>query len=167
MQNQVNRIKLIDPFIRLELLQVYMSRFIDLYPYKYSFGDFIHKYYPQVIPDTPEYFKDQATHCYYCDTKLVPGGNNFDHPKRSSIDHYQPRSKGKTDRYVICCAECNTKKGCVSPESLVSKMTSASLKGKTVWGFHGKKLQHITGQIQTITNDILFNIGPRIYYIKR
>lgn len=163
----INRQKLIDPFIRLDLLKTYMSRFIDLYPYKYSFGEFIRKYYPHVIPDTPEYYKELATHCYYCNCKLVNGATNFDHPKRSSIDHYQPRSKGKTDRYVICCAECNTKKGNIEPNYLVSKITKTHLKGQTMWGFHGNKLKFIADQIQTITNDMLYNTGPRIYYFKR
>src|ERR1044072_3299420 len=164
---QVNKIKLIDPFLRLELLKKYMDRFIDLPPYKYTFGEFIHKYYPQTIPDTPEYYKEQATHCYYCKSKLVNGGTNFDHPKRSSIDHYEPKSKGKTDRYVICCAECNTNKGSTPPEDLARQIIRAGLKSRTMWGLSGEALQIIAGSIQGIVHDILFNTGPRVYYIKK
>lgn len=45
--------------------------------------------------------------CCYCNTLL-------DSPKKMSIDHVIPRSKGGSnhiDNLVICCEPCNTKKG--------------------------------------------------------
>src|SRR5687767_2764500 len=99
-----------------------MDRWIDEWPKpKYKFNDFFKKKYPHLIPGTIEHARAIATHCFYCNSKLEKRVVKGDHPKRSSIDHYQPQSKGKTEKYVICCAECNSNKGNVSPEKLVSR----------------------------------------------
>jgi hypothetical protein len=157
-----------DPFDRLKALSVYMNRWVEEWPKpKYRFNEFVRRKFPHIIPGTVEHARAIATHCFYCNAKLVKVNGKGDHPKRSSIDHYLPQSKGKTERYVICCAECNTKKGCTDPKALVSRMISASLKGNAMWGFHGNKLQRIADQIQKITSDMLYNIGPKIYYFKR
>jgi hypothetical protein len=162
------RVSNANPMERLKALTVYMNRWVDEWPKpKYNFHDFFYKKYQHVIPGTVDYAKAIATHCFYCNAKLKRGDNNGNHPNRASIDHYLPQSKGKTERFVICCAQCNTNKGDVSPKNLVSKITKASLQGKIMWGFHGRKLQSIAEQIQKITNDMLYNIGPKIYYFKR
>lgn len=161
-------IKHADPIERLKVLSIFMNRWIDEWPKpRYKFCEFIKHKYPQIIPGTVEHARALATHCFYCNIKLVKGNVTGDHPHRSSIDHYLPQSKGKTEKYVICCAQCNTNKGNVSPDALVSRITKAHLKGNTMWGFHGKKLKFIADQIQKITNDMLYNMGPKIYYFKR
>lgn len=53
------------------------------------------------------------------------------------------------------------------PKALVSRITRAHLKGQSMWNFHGEKLKFIKDQIQKITSDMLYNIGPKIYYFKR
>lgn len=158
----------VDPALRLQALQAYMAKWVDEWPRcVISFNEFFKKRYGHLIPGTLEHAKYIATHCFYCNSKLVRGDSNGDHPKRSSIDHYLPKSKGNTERFVICCAECNSNKGSSSPEALVSKITKVNLKGGTMWGVHGNKLMFIAEQIQKITSDMLFNTGPRIYYFKR
>lgn len=162
------RVSNANPTERLKVLSVYMNRWVEEWPKpKYSFHDFFYRKYQHLIPGTIEYAKTIATHCFYCNEKLVRGDNEGNHPRRASIDHYLPQSKGKTERYVICCAQCNSNKGSVSPAALVSKITQAHLRGNTMWGFHGKKLKSIADQIQKITNDMLYNMGPKIYYFKR
>jgi len=157
-----------DPIDRLNVLSIYMNRWIDEWPKpKYRFNEFFKNKYPQFIPGTVENARMIATHCFYCNSMLVKNNGQGNHPNRASIDHYLPQSKGKTERYVICCAQCNTNKGNVSPSVLVSRITQAHLKGNAMWGFHGKKLKFIADQIQKITNDMLYNMGPRIYYFKR
>jgi hypothetical protein len=157
-----------NPADRLMALSAYMERWIDEWPNpKYKFNDFFKKKYPHLNPGTIEHARAIATHCFYCNAILVKGDDKCGHPKRSSIDHYLPQSKGKTERYVICCAQCNTNKGNVSPDRLVSRITQAHLKGNAMWGFHGKKLKFIAEQIQKITNDMLYNMGPKVYYFKR
>lgn len=165
----VSKIRQIDPLLRLEILKIYMNIFINEFPYKYSFKEFIKRNYPHFIPDTPEYWKEHATHCYYCECELIIGGTRFGHPRRASIDHYQPKHLGPPDkyRYVICCAKCNSNKGGTLPHNLVSRMVNAWLRGWSMWGFSGQKLKSISDKIQTITNDMLFGTGPQIYYIKK
>lgn len=157
-----------DPIQRLAALSAYMNRWIDEWPKpKYKFKEFIKHKYAHIIPGTIEHARALATHCFYCNVKLVKGDNAGSSPNRASIDHYLPQSKGKTERFVICCAQCNTRKGDVSPNALVSRITQAHLNGNSMWGYHGKKLKFIAGQIQKITNDMLYNMGPKIYYFKR
>lgn len=161
----MNNQSLIDPSLRLNLLNEYMQVFIDEWPYKYSFGEYIRRYYMHIVPNTPDYFKAKATHCFYCDEKLNQSEKNHGHIRRSTIDHYHPKSKGRTDKYVICCADCNCRKDNMAPEVLSSLMIKASLKGRNYWGYSGARLQQISGQFQKIASDILFNTGPRIYYV--
>lgn len=156
------------PFERLKALSVYMDRWVDEWPNpKYKFNEFLKKKYAHIIPGTIEHARAIATHCFYCNTVLIKGNSGGNSPNRASIDHYLPQSKGKTEKYVICCAQCNTRKGNVEPNALVSRITQAHLKGNAMWGFHGKKLKFIADQIQKITNDMLYNMGPKIYYFKR
>lgn len=161
----INKIKLIPTLIRTSLLRLYMAKAIDESPYQYSFSEFIHRYYASLIPETPEYYKARATHCYYCDHKLSRGNKKGDDIRRSSIDHYHPKSRGSTEKFVICCADCNTRKDNMPPEKVGSQMISANMKGRTMWGYSGKKLHYIAGQFQNIAHDLLFKTGPRIYYV--
>ena len=161
-------IKDADPIQRLNALSIYMNRWINEWPKPtYRFNEFFKNKFPHLIPGTVEHAREIATHCFYCNTKLIHRNSAGNHGQRSSIDHYLPRSKGKTEKYVICCAHCNTSKGNVAPEKLISRITQAHLKGNAMWGFHGARLKFIAEQIQKITNDRLYNMGPRIYYFKR
>ncbi len=161
-------VSLVAPEKRLDILKEYMAKWIDEWPRpKQSFYDFFKRRYNHLIPGTVDHAKNIATHCFYCDTKLIKGNSDGDLPNRSSIDHYLPQSIGKTERIVICCAKCNTSKGSVRPEKLVSMIIKAHLTGKTMWDYHGKTLKRISDQIQKITNDMLYNMGPKIYYIKK
>jgi len=162
--NTISKTRQIDPFLRLQILKEYIFRFIDD-GYKYSFNEFIHKEYPHEIPSTPEYFKVRATNCYYCDCKLVDGRKHHGHPKRATIDHYEPRSRGKTDRYVICCSECNEKKADMLPEHVAQILNRAAMRGRHAWGFSGPKLNFIAARFQQITNDIIWGTGGPIYFI--
>lgn len=156
-------IAIIDPSVRLTILSEYMAWWVNKWPYiTLTFEQFFKRNYPEVIPGTVEHARAIATHCYYCDDKFT---NEI--KKCRTIDHYEPSSRFKTERFVISCYSCNGNKGDTDPRKLVSDMTSAELKGRTMWGHHGKKLKHIAHQIQTITNDRLYNMGPRIYYIKK
>lgn len=164
----------VDPFIRLDALKVYMNRWINEWPrskcrsyYTDYFGDFFNKKYGHHIPGTLENAKFIATHCYYCDIKLIDGRTNDADPRRSSVDHYYPKSRGKTEKFVICCADCNTKKANVPPKELTSMIFRATMRGYSVWGFHTKKLEKILTQIQKVNTDMLHNTGPKIYYIKK
>jgi hypothetical protein len=152
-----------NPIDRLKALSVYMNRWIDEWPKpRYNFDDFVRKKFPQIIPGTVAHARSIATHCFYCNRKFTTEKSFM-----ASIDHYVPQSEGQTDKYVICCVDCNGRKGDTAPNVLVSKMTNMHLRGKEMWGYHGKKLKFIAGQIQKITNDRLYNIGPKIYYFKR
>jgi len=159
----ISKTRSIDPLVRMELLKGYMNRFIDEWPYKRTFEDYIWKYHAELIPDTKEYYRANATHCYYCNGKLTRDESGK-HPLRSSEDHWVPKSRGQTERYVICCADCNSKKGDAMPLHLASRMLKAALTGRTFWGVSGEKLQFIANRVQIITNDILYNTGPKIYY---
>lgn len=140
-----------------------MAFWVDNYPTcAWSFETYMRKRYSHVIPGTIEYAKKAATHCFYCNRQFT-AEKSF----KASVDHYQPQSLGNTERFVICCVDCNNRKADMAPDVLVSKMTNAHLRGKEMWGYHGKKLKFIAKQIQTITNDMLYNMGPRIYYLKR
>jgi len=152
-----------NPIDRLQALSAFMNRWIDEWPRpRYNFDDYVHKKWPQIIPGTIAHAKVRATHCFYCNRQFTEE-KNF----QASIDHYFPQSLGQTERYVICCVDCNTRKSDTTPNELISQMTNAHLRGKVMWGYHGKKLKFIYKQIQTITNDMLYNMGPRIYYLKR
>jgi hypothetical protein len=152
-----------DPVDRLKALSAYMNRWIDEWPKpRYNFEDFVHKKFPQIIPGTIAHTKSLATHCFYCNRQFTADKSFI-----ASVDHYLPQSEGQTERFVICCVDCNSRKSNIMPDVLVTKMTQATLKGREMWGYHGKKLKFIAGQIQKITNDMLYNMGPKIYYFKR
>lgn len=154
---------LVDPLTRLNILKIYMAFWIDRYPRcVWSFETFMERRYRHVIPGTIQHARSVATHCFYCNRKFT-NEKNF----KASIDHYLPQSIGNTERYVICCVDCNSRKSDTSPEALISMFTNAYLRNKIMWGYHGKKLRYITQQIQKITHEMLYNIGPSIYYVKR
>lgn len=153
----------VDPIVRLSALNEYMAWWISKWPYvTLTFDQYFKRHYPEVIPGTVEYARDIATHCFYCDDLFTR-----ELRKSKTIDHYEPSSKFKTERFVISCFDCNNNKKDTDPRTLVSQMTNAELKGRTMWGRHGKKLKYIAGQIQKITNDRIYNMGPKIYYIKK
>lgn len=157
-------ISLLDPIVRLNLLKEYIYRRVDRYPLPTAgFECFLHHRYGYLIPGTAAYIKRIATHCFYCNRVFDNSSKNF----KATVDHYLPKSLGETEKFVICCADCNNRKGNISPIALVEKMTKAHLRGGHVWGHHGKKLKYIAMQLQRITNDILFDTGPRTYFFKR
>ena len=152
-----------DPFERLKALSAYMDRWVNEWPKpKLSFTEFVWRKFPHIIPGTVDHAKRIATHCFYCNRQYT-AEKNF----QASVDHYLPQSLGATEKYVICCVDCNGRKGATPPDLLVSQMTNAQLRGNTMWGYHGKKLKFIAKQIHTITNDMIYNMGPKIYYFKR
>lgn len=156
-----------DPFLRLELLRDYMNRWIDEWPlYKKTFTEWLKRYHEDKIPGTKAYYMTIATHCYYCDSKF-PKVHLSGDPQRKTIDHWHPKSLGGTERYVICCNLCNTKKGAKPPNQLVAEITRHLLRGRTMWGFHTKRLEMMAKQITTVSHDVLYNMGPRVYYIQR
>lgn len=152
-----------DPIQRLNALSAYMNRWVDEWPKpRYNFEDFVYNKFPQIIPGTIAHARTIATHCFYCNRQFTPEKSFM-----ASVDHYLPQSEGMTEKFVICCVDCNSRKSNIMPDTLVSKMTRTALKGGQMWGYHGKKLKFIAGQIQKITNDMLYNMGPKIYYFKR
>jgi hypothetical protein len=156
----------VDPYFKLEKLRVYINNWIDKYPKwcnSYNFEQFFYRKYPESIPGTPEFYKVIATHCYYCNRSFERDTKNF----CATIDHFEPKSLGQTTKYVIACIDCNTRKGNMSPEILLSRFGYAHLRGLPLWGYQGKKLKFIYTQIQKINNDRLYNMGPSVYYIKR
>lgn len=154
----------IDPFIRLVLLSKYMDYWLKYWPsVNYNFEQWIKNKHPEVIPGTVNYIKSIATHCYYCNRRYDKQVEAF----KASTDHWTPKSKGQTEKFVICCVDCNGRKGDLSPIDLISQFTKACMKNQVMWGYHGKKLTFIAKQLQTVTNDIIYGIGPRIYYFKR
>jgi 5-methylcytosine-specific restriction endonuclease McrA len=156
-------IEKVDPMIRLEVLKKYIGYRIDRFPTcTLTFEKYFHQKFRHLIPGTVDHAKAVATHCFYCN-RLYTSEKSF----QASVDHYLPQSVGQTKRYVICCVDCNNRKGNTIPEALVTQLVNAHLRGKVMWGYHGKKLKFIYKQIQTITNDMLYGMGPRIYYIKR
>jgi hypothetical protein len=162
-KQQTMSIQLIDPLVRLEVLEKYMEYWVNNYPKPVqTFDEYFRKKFKYLIPGTIDHAKRIATHCFYCNRKYTTEKSFV-----ASVDHYLPRSIGQTERYVICCVDCNNRKADTTPEELVRQMVNAHLREKTMWGYHGKKLKFIYKQIQTITNDMLYGLGPRIYYIKR
>ena len=83
-----------------------------------------------------------------------------------TVDHFVPKSIWETEKYVICCYDCNQRKSNQTAEHLLNHMIKASLKGKSFWGYSGKQLNFIKGQMEKIVNDTLHNTGPRVYYFK-
>ena len=64
-------------------------------------------------------FKNQGGKCYYCgkscfNFKLFNGGGDprISHLRRASLEHVIPkRRERKIDCFVMCCHECNEKRG--------------------------------------------------------
>lgn len=154
----------VDPLVRLELLREYMIYWINRYPVKTKkFYEYLHDEYSHLIPGTVENAKSIATHCFYCNRKFQDEIRIY----KRSIDHFIPKAIGPTSKFVICCADCNNRKGSDPPDVILSILIKANLRGAQYWGYQGKKLKFIMNQFQTISNDILYNTGPRIYYFKR
>jgi hypothetical protein len=164
--DQANNISMADPFEKLAALSAYMNRFIDEWPKKQpTFYRYVKKKCPEIIPGTKEYYKKKATHCYLCKEKLKRGTAFWD-PKAATTDHWIPKSKGDTEVYVICCYECNTRKGDIEPAELRRRIIKAIFTGKPMWGYNLRKLVTISDQIEIITNDIIYKTGPEVYYIQ-
>jgi len=157
-------ISLADPMLRLRVLQKYMRYYIDNWPdASVSFDRFFKDRFPELIPGTKEHCRSIATHCYYCYAELSRTGvyNN----QTATIDHFEPKSKSHTQKFVISCAHCNVSKGDTHPDTLVRKFVNAEIKGLSVWGFSGKKLKSVSERVQAINNDRLWKMGPNIYFV--
>jgi len=167
----VDTIALADPFKRLKALGEYMNEWVDSWPEKpsKSFRRWVYHRYPAIIPGTFAWFRSIATNCFYCNERMVapkPNNENQTDPKLATIDHWYPKSKGGTEKVVVCCAECNGKKSDTDPVELRKKIFKAVVKGANMWGYDLRKLVRIGEQIEAITNDILYNTGPRVYFIQ-
>ena len=164
---QINRHKDADPFERLKVLRYYMAYKIDRWPKEVMrFSQYVNQKHPHILPGKPEYYRDRATNCFYCRERISPGTGSGLEPKRATIDHWVPKSKDKTEKYVICCAECNTKKADVMPDVLRSQIMRAINRGQRMFGYPARKLGKVGEAVNTITNDIIYNTGPRVYYIQ-
>lgn len=158
-------IALIDPILRLNHLGYYMSWWIDHWPRPiWTFDQWLQKSHPQIIPGTLEYARAQATHCFYCGTRFSRVANDSAAP---SIDHYQPKSRGTTGKYVICCRGCNSYKDNLTPIKYLRSIAIAHLREQKIFGLMGKKRTFAFKQVQLISNDLLYNTGPKIYYIRK
>lgn len=167
----VDNIALADPFKRLAALNEYMGLWVDSWPEKpaRSFRRYLGTRYPEIIPGTHAYYRAVATNCYYCNDKLVaplPFNENQTNPKLATIDHWHPKSKGDTQRVVVCCSECNNKKADTDPEELRRHVIRAIFRGRQMWGFDLRKLVFLRTRIEDITNHILYNTGPKVFYIQ-
>lgn len=153
----------VEPGTRLRLLSEYMELWVDKWPAPiFDFDLYLYNQYSHLIPGTVEHGRKNATHCYYC-------GRVFkqDPTRIATVDHWVPKSKGKTDRFVICCAHCNSNKGNAEPSVLLRRITNAQLKGLSVFGFKGKELRIMFEAVHEISNNITYRIGPRIYYTRK
>lgn len=66
-------------------------------------------------------FKRDKFICQYCSKKLTE--------KMATIDHVLPRSRGGTDTWentVCCCVQCNSRKGCRTPDEAHMKLVKAA-----------------------------------------
>ena len=153
----------IDPITRLDVLKEYMRWWIMKWPLSHcTFDQFFYKHYPVLIPGTAEHCKSVATHCFYCGKKF--GKRDQD---KATIDHFSPQSKGSTEKFVVCCMSCNSYKSDTMPDKFLKKITIAELRGWKIFGLHGEKLKHAFEQVHKIQNDILYKMGPAVYYIKK
>lgn len=156
----------VSPFTRLQILEKYMRYYVDWWPtITMTFDEFFQQRHPELIPGTKEYARSIATHCYYCHVELSKDGTY--NSNTATIDHFEPRSKSRTQKFVICCVHCNESKGDIHPEALVRLFVNSEIRGRSVWGFSGKKLRNISERVQAINNDRLWKTGPNIYYVKR
>jgi hypothetical protein len=152
-----------DPEERLKALQRYMEMYIDMWPRAtWTFNDFLLKRFRKIIPGSVEYYRSIATHCFYCNRKYTN-----EEAFKKTVDHWEPKSGGSTEKFVICCFDCNQRKGNNSPVKLLTQFLRASIQAKSMWGYHGKKLTFIAGQLEIVTHDSIYNTGPTVYYFKR
>lgn len=159
-------IQQVNPLIRLQVLQKYMAFYVQWWPsITTTFEQFFQERHPELIPGTKEHAKTIATHCYYCHVALSKTGiyNN----QTPTIDHFEPKSKSRTQKFVIYCAHCNQSKGKIHPDTLARQFVNAEIKGLSVWGFSGKKLRSVSERVQAINNDRLWKMGPNIYFIQK
>jgi hypothetical protein len=152
----------VKPALRLQLLHAYICWRIDQWPQKVViFEDWFVQRFSHLIPGTIEHARKVATRCFYCNSEFTT-----DKLRIPTSDHYDPKSKGFTDKYVICCFDCNNRKANINPEVLLSKMSSAIAYNKEMWGYTGKKLRFIHGQFDKVFKDRINGTGPVIYYFK-
>lgn len=153
----------IDPITRLDLLREYMGKLIDKWPTRIiDFDQWLHNSHSHLIPGTIRYARANATHCFYCG-RCFKGKQEI----LATIDHWVPQSKGKTERFVICCSHCNNHKGDSTPTAFIKRITNAEMKGLPLFGYHGKTLKTLFEAAHTIANNIHYNTGPKIFYIKK
>lgn len=153
----------INPIVKLEILKDYMNYWIKVWPKNHlTFDRFLLNRHPELIAGTPEYYREIATHCYYCDQHMKPDGKHA-----PTIDHYLPLSLGETDIFVICCFTCNNLKSNTHPKKFTEMIAQANLKGREVFGLSGNKLKTAFQRTQIIVSESLYNIETKIYYIKK
>jgi len=154
----------VNPVVRLRLLHAYICWRVDQWPKRViNFEKWFVQHHAKLIPGTIDHARYVATHCFYCNEKLV-----IDSKLRNPTwDHHHPKSEGHTEKHVICCFDCNNRKANIMPEVLMSKLSSAIAYNKEIWGYSGKKLKFIHGQFEKIFRDQVNGTGPTIYYFKR
>jgi 5-methylcytosine-specific restriction endonuclease McrA len=155
---------------RLRLLPEYMGLYIDSWPNDWTFDKWLLLRHPEVIPGRKEWCCVQATHCFYCGKKFASGKGS--EPKQRTIDHFQPKSENKGNRidyytYVIACWQCNQMKANRTPEQCLSSAIKRLYAGKDFWTLTDDRLRYLVGQLQMITNNVLHNTGPGVYYTRK
>lgn len=157
---------IIDPLYKLEILKKYMWQLIDN-DFKYmSFNKHIILKHPQLIKDTPKYYKSISTNCFYCNKHM---NQNIDaNEDTATIDHFYPQSKTGGNDYsdilVICCKRCNGLKANMHPADFIRKMTIANMTGQIIKGVKQKSLERISESLNSIHNDVLLNRQKSVYY---
>jgi hypothetical protein len=68
--------------------------------------------------------------CCWCGTQCVP---ESDRQNSATIEHIQPRSLGGADdqeNYAMACSRCNNKRGSISMEDMLAKISGDATKNK-------------------------------------
>lgn len=161
----------VNPAIRLKALSEWMAHYIDKWPLPHlPFERYMYLKYSEFIPDSISYQIQQAkrlaTNCFYCNLSFdkirKTGGDSM---AMITVDHFMPQSsRKKCDKFVICCSTCNGRKGNEMPDIFASRLVKSDLMGLPVMGFSPKKIKTINKRVQQITNDMLYNAGPKVYY---
>lgn len=164
-------ISLADPWIRLDALRKWMNHRIEKWPMPHlPFESYLMLRYRYIIPGTVEFqiaeAKAKATNCYYCNHSFDNIRKKPDNLWQITVDHFTPvSSRKKTEKYVICCYICNTRKTNLMPEAFAKRLFNADMTGFTFNGFSPKKIKTINERVQQISNDLLYNMGPTVYYV--
>lgn len=165
------KISAADPFVKLEALRKWMNHKIDKWPAEHlPFESYLLMRYRYVIPGTVEWQISEAraiaTNCYYCNHSFENVRRKPDNLWQITVDHFTPLSSGKkTEKYVICCYICNSRKTNLMPEIFAQRLLKADMTGFAFNGFSPKKIKTINERVRQISNDLLYNMGPTVYYI--